>query len=300
MKLGLVVVNYHSSGYVEHLLTAVSPDWCNRVIIVDNSDDEIEATRLASLTISVPLEVIIESANLGFGSAANHGIDAAFRSNPLDPVWLLNPDTSFDRETPEALIERLQRHEDDIVTPTVVTGDNGDHRIWFAGGSADRHTGNVVHDDYLEPYVRENLPDTRPTTFMCGAAPAFTAQAWDAMRGFREDLFLYWEDAELSLRAQDEGLRMTVINQCPPVWHAVGGTADGAGQSDAFYFYSARNRFIIMVERRGVAWLTSPKVWFELVKFAFRPLRAERLNRMRKLFRVLRGYAIGARIGLKR
>jgi N-acetylglucosaminyl-diphospho-decaprenol L-rhamnosyltransferase len=298
MKLGLVVVNYNSSAYVERLVTSVSSSWCSRVVIVDNSDDEAEVARLTTLELEVPIEVIVETHNLGFGGAANHGIDAAFRSNPSDPVWLLNPDTSFALDTPEALIRRLELGLDDIVTPAVVTGTDDDLRIWFAGGSADRSTGNVIHDDYLEPYSLDDLPTARSTTFMCGAAPIFTASAWATLHGFRDDLFLYWEDAELSLRAQDAGLRMTVLNQGSPVWHAVGGTAEGTGQSDAFYFYSARNRFMVMTERQGVSWILRPKVWLELTKFALRPLRTERSSRFRKFSRALRGYIVAARIGM--
>jgi N-acetylglucosaminyl-diphospho-decaprenol L-rhamnosyltransferase len=297
MKLGLVVVNYHSSAYVERLLTAVSESWCNGVVMVDNSGDEDEAARLTAIQLSVPTKVIVEPYNLGFGAAANHGIDTAFERNPADPVWLINPDTSFPSATPDALISRLELQMDDIVSPAVVTGDDNNLRIWFAGGTVDRRTGDVVHDEYLAPYDPSRLPAERSTTFMCGAAPVFTSSAWSALHGFRDDLFLYWEDAELSLRAQDAGLRMSVINHGAPVWHAVGGTSEEAGQSSAFYYYSARNRFVIMIERQGFSWLLKPKVWFELTKFALRPLRTERMRRFQKLERVLSGYAAGLKTG---
>jgi N-acetylglucosaminyl-diphospho-decaprenol L-rhamnosyltransferase len=293
MKLGLVVVNYHSSAFVERLMTAVSSSWCSRVVIVDNSEDETEASRLTSLELQVPTEIIIEPSNIGFGGAANDGINAAFSSNPTDPVWLLNPDTAFALDTPEALIRRLELDRDDIVSPAVVTGNGTALRIWFAGGSVDRRTGNVVHDDYLAPYSPDDLPTARPTTFMCGAAPVFTGFAWATLRGFRDDLFLYWEDAELSLRAQDAGLRMTVINQSAPVWHAVGGTAQGPGQSDAFYFYSARNRLMIMLERGQWASLLRPRALAQFGKFALRPLRRERDDKFHKFWKVLSGYGTG-------
>lgn len=300
MKLSLVVVNYRSSDLVARCLEAVDPSWCSHVVIVDNSAEPGEAVRLEQIVLAVPRTLIVEESNLGFGTAANHGIDTAFRENRDSPVWLVNPDTTFPRQTAEALISRLELGLDDVLSPVVVTGELDDRRVWFAGGSADRETGAVVHDDYLSAYDHDAPPFARPTSFMCGAAPVFTPGAWATLGGFRDDLFLYWEDAELSLRAQDAGLRMTVIGRtAPPVWHAVGGTSEGTGQSDAFYFYSARNRLMIMAERTSFFRAIRPAASWQMIKFALRPLRNERSARVHKSFQVLRGSISGLRRSLE-
>lgn len=295
MNLSIVVVNFHSVAYVEQCLRAVHPSWCRRVIIVDNSADQGEAEKLTAIQLSVDRRLIVEPENIGFGAAANAGIDLAFRLAPESPVWLVNPDMTFDKAVPDLLLERLQQDLEDILSPTVVTGPPDDLRVWFAGGSVDRETGDVVHDDYLSPYDAAGTAVARSTSFMCGAAPVFTPASWDAIGGFRPDLFLYWEDAELSLRAQDLGLRMTVIDGGVPIWHAVGATGGDSGQSDAFYYYSARNRVMIMRERHGWTRIVQPKILAQLAKFALRPLRRERTRRFGKFLAVLRGYGAARR-----
>lgn len=295
MKLSIVVVNFHSVAYVEECLRSVDPSWCSRVIIVDNSADRDEEEKLSAILASVDKRLIIEPRNIGFGAAANDGIDLAFQLAPDSPVWLVNPDMTFERAVPEFLIERLQRGLDDILSPTVVTGPPDDLRVWFAGGSVDRETGDVVHDGYLTPYQAVSSTVVRDTSFMCGAAPVFSRASWTTLGGFRADLFLYWEDAELSLRAQDAGLRMTVVDGGTPVWHAVGATGGDVGQSEAFYYYSARNRVMIMLERHGWRRITEPKVLAQLAKFALRPLRRERTGRYGKFWAVLRGYEAARR-----
>lgn len=294
--LSVVIVNYHSSDFVRRSTAAVDPTWCERVVLVDNSNDPVEAERLASIRLPVPTKIIIEPSNVGFGVGANHGIDFALGAAPNSSVWLLNPDTEPAAGAPESLVRRLSLGLDDIVSPLVLTGDSGDsgdERIWFAGGVADGRTGNVAHDDYLKPYDPTTIDEARPTTFMCGAAPVFTPEAWRRLRGFRDDLFLYWEDVELSLRAQDLGLRMTVIRDAS-VWHAVGGTSDETGQSRNFYYYSARNRVRVMIDRGSGLELLRPRGLKELAKFALRPLRCERSQRLRKTCLALTGYVVGA------
>jgi N-acetylglucosaminyl-diphospho-decaprenol L-rhamnosyltransferase len=290
VRLSLVIVNFHSLDYVRSCVASVDPSWCSQVVLVDNSVDRSEAQQLIALEVRVPYEVIVEPSNLGFGGAANDGINLAFGRDPDSAVWLVNPDMSFSSETPKALIDRLKLDVDDVLSPTIVTGQQNDLRIWFAGGSADGTTGNVIHDDYLSPYTLDGVA-TRQTTFMCGAAPVFTRRAWEMLRGFRSDLFLYWEDVELSLRAQDAGLRMTVLGSAAPVWHAVGGTGEGSGQSEAFYYYSARNRVLVLGERgwRGNKLITL----MQMAKFAARALRREKEHRLRKFLQALRGYMAG-------
>ena len=300
MKLSLVIVNFHSFEYIQRCLASVDASWCSQVVLVDNSSDPLEADRLTSLVLPVTHKVIIEPDNLGFGAAANDGIRLALRDEPDHPVWLVNPDMTFPAETPIALIDRLSLGVDDILSPVIVSGEHHALQIWFAGGAVDQRTGDVVHDDYLSPYDRTEPPLTRSTSFMCGAAPVFTRDAWIQLGGFRDDLFLYWEDAELSLRAQDARLRMTVLGPADPVWHAVGGTGQGSGQSEAFYYYSARNRVMIMRQRNGWSALARPRLLIQLIKFVLRPVRRERSQRVPKSLAALRGYFDGVRSVLPR
>lgn len=299
MKLSMVVVNYHSSDFVRQCVRNVDGSWCGQVIFVDNSTSEDEARALSEITVPVPTSTIVEITNVGFGTAANHGIDAALAENPDDPVWLVNPDMTFEASTPRSLLDRLSLGVDDLISPAIVTGESTDLRVWFAGGTADLRTGQVVHDDYLGSYSDTPLELPRPTTFMCGAAPVFTPVAWAHLGGFRDDLFLYWEDVELSLRAQDLGLTMTIVGGSP-VWHAVGGTGDGDGQSELFYYYSARNRVRVMALRGQTRLLFTPVVLLQLVKFSLRPLRREAHGSVRKFLRTLTGYAVGFRSALRR
>lgn len=301
--MSVVIVNFMSAHLIERCLRGVAEDWCAGVVIVDNSADERQRRALAAMSPAVPLTIITSAANIGFGGAANIGIDRSLRDHPDDPVWLVNPDIEFEAEAARILLARIRLGLDDIVSPAIVTGPRDDLTVWFAGGVADSRTGDVRHDRYLEPYHRSSWPELSSTSFICGAAPVFTPRAWTELGGFRDDLFLYWEDVELSFRAQELGLALTIVHDAL-LWHAVGGSSDQNGQSDVFYFYSARNRLMIMRERRGFRAL-APVALAQMCAFFLRPIRNEREGKATKAMAVLRGYwsarkASGARASAER
>lgn len=300
LRLSVVIVNYHSVSFVRRCIESIEPSWCERLVIVDNSTDPHEADQIRRLHIPVPFHLIVEERNVGFGTAANHGIDQAFADSSGTPVWLLNPDTEPAPDAAAALLRRVATSEDDILSPAIITGPESDRRVWFTGGTADSQTGDVIHDDYLTPYqpLNSEARIATSTSFMCGAAAVFTPRAWMLLGGFREDLFLYWEDVELSLRAQDLELRMTIVRDAV-VWHAVGGTADEAGQSKNFYYYSARNRLIVMLERgRGRAMLR-PQILVNLAKLPLRAVRRESSAPFTKASMALWGYLAGITLALR-
>ncbi|GAA3763599.1 hypothetical protein GCM10022240_14950 [Microbacterium kribbense] len=114
---------------------------------------------------------------------------------------------------------------------------------------------------------------------MAGAAPFMHFSAWTTLGGFREDLFLYWEDSALSIAAQEIGLKMAVLTSAH-VWHSVGGSSATTNTLSAiYYYYNQRNRLLTAIEQRRVrALLIGPGV-FETIKQLIRPLRIEKEDR---------------------
>ncbi|WP_371740752.1 glycosyltransferase family 2 protein [Frigoribacterium sp. CFBP 13712] len=286
----MVIVNYNSSELIGELLTDISPTWCARVVIVDNSDDANEFERVQRLCALVKVDALQAPGNIGFGAGVNLGVEHALADRNIEYVWVLNPDTRVRANAPTVLINHLRAHHCDVVSPAVTTGAR-DEVIWFAGGSIDPRHGTVRHWRYDEPST--SLPsDPFATIFMCGAAPLFRREAWQQLHGFDESLFLYWEDAELSLRAADLGLRMEILPTAR-VWHAVGGTSAETGQSRAFYYYSARNRVRVMRKRSGIWAIASPVGILATAKFTLRPLRRESASPVAKSWAALRGHISG-------
>lgn len=149
--------------------------------------------------------------------------------------------------TVAGLCELISAGRADLLSPVILSGRRGEESVWFAGGSVDARSGRVTHRRDLPPAgsTLTSTPTLRECNFLTGTALMTTRATWDRLGGFREELFLYWEDADLSLRAAALGLRLAVAVGLR-IWHAEGGTSrTGSGVSALTYYYTARNRILV-------------------------------------------------------
>jgi N-acetylglucosaminyl-diphospho-decaprenol L-rhamnosyltransferase len=273
----VVVVNYNSSGYVADCIRSMDGGSVDRIVVVDNASRQQDREDLVRLLETDDRVTVLPSAtNVGFAAGVNLGV------RHLDPrdedvVVVLNPDTRVADGALEALAHTLERGEFDVVSPVIYTGDE-QPTVWFAGGRVDLRRGETVHLGY----GLTGPPETgnAEVSFVTGAAPAMTGRTWRELGGFREDLFLYWEDADLSLRAAARGKRLGVVGDAV-IWHAEGGSAEGPGRGVAFYYYMQRNRIIVLRPVVGLRrLLTGPGAW-PVLRTTFRALQ-EPVGRWRK------------------
>ncbi|MGX7732622.1 glycosyltransferase family 2 protein [Rhodococcus sp. 2H158] len=279
-----MVVNYYSSGLLTQLLESLDLTPLTALMIVDNSDDMCEWSRIKSAASRFGVDCIQMSSNLGFGAGVNRGVKA------LDPsdesyIWILNPDTVVRPDTAVALMTALSDSGADIASPLIVTDPS--ERVWYGGGNFDSRRGRTCHWSDAPEVITE-------CTFVTGAAMMIRGLAWRRLGGFREDLFMYWEDAELCIRAHQRGMKMVIVPSVE-IWHAVGGTANDSGKSALYYFYMQRNRILILGEYFGLRGLVGVLAILEALRIGVRPFREES-QRVRKFTASARGIVHGLRL----
>jgi N-acetylglucosaminyl-diphospho-decaprenol L-rhamnosyltransferase len=164
------------------------------VVVVDNgsSDDSVELARR-----ELPEAKVLElGENLGFGPALNRAVAA----HPADAVILLNNDAEPEPRFVEALLDGLGEGVDSVAG--VLTQERAPELIDSAGVVADT---TLMGFDYLhgEPVgVAGSAPDPLGPT---GGAGLYRRQAFEAVGGFDERIFLYYEDLDLALRLAAAG-----------------------------------------------------------------------------------------------
>jgi N-acetylglucosaminyl-diphospho-decaprenol L-rhamnosyltransferase len=289
-RLHVVVVNYRSAQYLARCVPSL-PAHCD-VIVFNNSPEE--SAELAHMERAREgLRVVEGSGNIGFGPAFNAVLSAGGFDDD-DLVWLLNPDTIVEDGCVEALLAAAGRGvEPLLLSPVVVTDPGG--RVWFAGGAVNRESGAVRH--FQMNAAVDDLADADLThNFMSGAALLASGRTWRLLGGFREDLFLYWEDADLSLRASQMGVRLAVVPTAR-VRHMEGGSSRSGdpGKSSLYYYYTARNRLIVCRDGRFArVWLLLGRgAWHSAHTVGLIMLR-ERVGRLGKL----RAWLVGSLDGI--
>ncbi|MGD9735434.1 MAG: glycosyltransferase [Solirubrobacterales bacterium] len=208
------------------------------LVVVDNGSGDESVSLVRD---RYPEATVLElGANLGFGPALNRGIAA---HPDADPVILLNDDAAPEPDFVAALLERLDGAES-VAGVMVQEADPG--LIDSAGVVADR---TLMGFDYLhgEPVaVAATAPDPLGPT---GGAALYRRAAFEAVGGFDERIFLYYEDLDLALRLAAAGGRCRLAPEARAV-HAYSASLGAA--SAAKYAATGWSRGY-MLRRYGIA-----------------------------------------------
>ena len=175
-----IVVTYNSAHCVEFF--APLQRLVSTLVVVDNGSEDDTGGRVAALTPAatwLPL-----GRNLGFGAANNRGAALARTKYLL----LINPDCQLEAASLDAMVAVAQQHpEAAMVAP----------RLIDAAGRAD--------DKFRWWGARSGLNPTPADAELCavflsGACLLVRRTAFEAVGGFDEGFFLYYEDDDLCAR----------------------------------------------------------------------------------------------------
>lgn len=239
--LAIVVVNYGSSGLLERNLVDAArslPDAA--VYVVDNRSTAEESARVRVLAEREGWVALLQEGNLGFGIGVNRGVEAA-RRDGRTRFLLINPDATIDAASTHLLLDAVEGDGIVIAAPLV---QDGAGRVWSAGHVLDLDDGATHGRAWAQRH-----PEARVRRWLTGAALMINEAAWVATGGFDEDYFLYWEDVDFSLRVEDSGGALVLVDQAKAV-HDEGGT-QGIGDPDVhaksplYYYYNIRNRMLL-------------------------------------------------------
>lgn len=269
----VVIVNWRNASLTlrsaRSVLGQLGPD--DRLVVVDNHSEDGSARRLRD----AGLDVVETEENLGFGA----GVNAGARGASEDVLVLLNNDAVAAPGFLDALVAPLDGSDPRLGATTallVLTGRwrtalPGEEALvsasgerWAragedaAGAGPGTHAGTVLVNstgnvldrsgngqdrDWLTPL---DALQASPDVFgVCGGACAVRADAWLELGGFREDLFMYYEDTDLSWRLREAGYTVRFVEGARAEHeHAA---SSGAG-SPMFTFVNARNRVVVALD----------------------------------------------------
>jgi N-acetylglucosaminyl-diphospho-decaprenol L-rhamnosyltransferase len=166
------------------------------VLVVDNgSSDNSASIAREELGADGVLEF---GQNLGFGPAINRAV----AERPADPVILLNNDAVPEPRFVEALLDGLAEGVDSIAG--VLLQERAPELIDSAGVVAD---ATLMGFDYLHGEPAAAAETAPPPLGPTGGAALYRREAFEAVGGFDERIFLYYEDLDLALRLAARGGR---------------------------------------------------------------------------------------------
>lgn len=227
--VAVVIVNYNGEALLPDCLAALAAQTRApaEIVVADNGSRD---GSLALLRARHPGVRVLElGRNLGFAGGANRGVAAT--GAPW--VCVLNSDAT---PAPDWLAQLTAAPRDEhtwALGSVLVSAATG--RIESAG---DQYAPAGYAYKLLRDHPLEDLPpEPYPVFAAPGAAPVFRRDVFDALGGYEERFFLYYEDVDLAFRAVLVGYHALLVPSARVV-HRLGATTKSRARAR---FYVARN-----------------------------------------------------------
>ncbi|MGV6846770.1 MAG: glycosyltransferase family 2 protein [Marinibacterium sp.] len=210
-----------------------------RLIIVDNGTDD----GMRAWAAAAGHEVIVPGGNIGFGAACNQGAARA----QTEFLFFLNPDARVAPGAIAALVDAADRHpEAAAFGPEIRRGD-----------------GSVfsVNPSIILPRRTRGPRGLRPKSeverpSLNGAAIFVRRTAFEQVGGFDPEIFLYFEDDDLTLRLAAEAGKLIYV-PAAQITHASGGATTPSPALSRFkgYHYARSHILVLRKHGRALPWL---------------------------------------------
>ena len=201
------------------------------------------------------LVLIRNQDNLGFTGGNNTAIDYALhRGAPADYVFLLNNDAAPKADCLSLLVSADLKANAGIVGAVVLTGDGSQVEFAKSGPPLALFFAPII-----KAYVplSEDGKDSWESGYVNGSAMLIRRDVLAAVhrlgRGYLDDrLFLYWDELAFCNNARKMGFKCLVV-RAATVRHQ-GGKSSGGFVNPIYYYYSGRNRILLVSEFLPLRW----------------------------------------------
>lgn len=264
MDIAVIIVTYKSARLTIDALRSVGLEreatgLQIRAVVVDNASGDapeiIEAVNLSGWGSWAC--VVAAPKNGGFSFGNNLGIERACATRRPDYIYLLNPDAVVRPHAVATLVEFLETRRDVGVAGSSFEDADGTHwpiAFRFPGLLSELNAGLQfgLVSRVLRRWetARVMAQTSQPTDWICGASMMIRPAVFDAIGGFDENYFLYFEETDFCYRARRAGFPTWYV-PASRVMHIRGQSTKVTELSDvpkrlpAYWFASRRRYFYV-------------------------------------------------------
>ena len=258
-NIWVVIPNWNGADLIVECLESLTGQTePHHVIVVDNGsvDDSIAVIEKQFPDVTL----LKQPENLGFAGGVNVGIQHAIKHG-VEYIALLNNDAVADKHWLKHLLKALSSSDSTAIVASKMIQANTGHidstgeqySIW--GMPFPRGRGEPDSGQY----------DNKTTVFgASGGASLYRATLFEDIGYFDEVFFAYYEDADLSFRAQLAGWSITYQPKAV-VHHRIGATSEKLGNFTRYH--ATKNFYLLYLKNMPLSLLL--KYWVLFISQAF-------------------------------
>jgi len=248
VEISVIIVSWNQKDLLRACLRSLyssSGSAAIEVIVVDNASSDGSATMVE---IEFPQALVIRAGeNLGFGRATNLGASRARGKYLL----LLNSDTEVCEDTCSKMADFMTEHPDVGIVGCRLVDPVG--RAWQRSyGNFPTWRAELCEALFLSSifprsrifegtHIRSESAIVRACDWVSGAAMMIRRSAWDAVRGFDEAFFMYYEDVDLCWRVRAAGFTVVFFPFAHVIHHQ--GASVGKGSAGLLFDLESQRIF---------------------------------------------------------
>jgi GT2 family glycosyltransferase len=274
-KTAVIIVSYYTSHLMEDLISSIrEPRLDLDVYILDNGSTERTFSELQHINAD-GVYLLRSTENLGFTKGVNYVI-RHIRNTGLqyEYIFLINPDALSRKDLVYELISLMKKDPMVAAISPRVNDLNGN--LWYGGGEIQSKRGSVV--SHIEQTAHASA-GVRQVDVFSGCAVVFDLDKLFHAGLFHEGLFMYFDEAELSIRLRKLGYKI-MYSPLHVIKHDVSYTTKKISHIKTYYM--TRNRFIVFNDEMSIP----HKVYYLIHEFLFHLKH----RRFRNAFYHLLGY----------
>jgi hypothetical protein len=280
MHVSVIIINYNTTEHLVNCLDSIirfTKDVDYEIIVVDNNSSIRDIENLPKKYPAV--KYLFRNVNDGFGSGCNFGVR---NSDPMAKyVVFVNPDIIFIDNSLYKIYEYMESNSDVGVcsglfinaNEEVLYSYNYDMNImWELKGSF-----NIGVEKFKKKLVnRSEVINKMPfeIDWALGAFLFIRKEAFNSVKGFDKDFFLYTEDNDLQYRLRKKGFKIVCIPTVRIV-HYYGSSMDDENSKSYYNYYLYKSKMIYiykhfnLFKRNAIRFILISGLLMRMFKSAF-------------------------------
>ncbi len=230
----IVALHFNKTALTKRLLQSIIDSGypCDLVFVYDNgSENKFSEEILASFPQFNHLKAL---ENKGYTGGFNNSLKWVFEVGYNQAFFITN-DTIYLKNAAEICHKTAIENNCDMIAPCINYLKTPE-KIDSIGGFFNRENSSLNH------YRENDLPvQLGKNDYIPGTTFYLTANSFNKLQGVNEDFFMFWEDADLSFRAHELGLKLGRSYEAK-ILHGMGQTTRKKSLYTLFYYQ--RNRII--------------------------------------------------------